>query len=79
VTEGRSLRANISIEQRNERRQWQCPKPAMLEPLAGPAETLPVKPVRSDETVLRLSTDELVRLAPRLRAYLTTPIPGRRW
>ena len=26
-------------------------------------------------TVLRLSTDELVRLAPRLRPYLTTPAP----
>jgi hypothetical protein len=25
--------------------------------------------------VLRLSTDELVRLAPRLRSYLTTPTP----
>jgi replication initiation protein RepC len=26
--------------------------------------------------VLRLSTDELVRLAPRLRSYLTTPTPA---
>jgi replication initiation protein RepC len=38
-------------------------------------ETKPAKPVRIDGTVLRLSTDELVRLAPRLRSYLTTPTP----
>ena len=32
--------------------------------------------VRIDGTVLRLSTDELVRLATRLRPYLTTPQPA---
>ena len=32
--------------------------------------------MRIDGTVLRLSTDELVRLAPRLRPYLTTPQPA---
>ena len=31
--------------------------------------------MRVDGTVLRLSTDELVWLAPRLRSYLTTPTP----
>jgi replication initiation protein RepC len=51
------------------------PTPATPEPLIGQAETPPVKPVRGDETVLRLSTDELVRLAPRLRTYLATPVP----
>jgi replication initiation protein RepC len=43
---------------------------------AGPQETKPAQPVRIDGTVLRLSTDELVRLAPRLRPYLTTPQPA---
>ena len=41
---------------------------------ATPAQ--PAQPVRIDGTVLRLSTDELVRLAPRLRPYLTTPQPA---
>jgi replication initiation protein RepC len=41
----------------------------------GPQEPKPAQPVRIDGTVLRLSTDELVRLAPRLRSYLTTPVP----
>jgi replication initiation protein RepC len=39
-------------------------------------ETKPAKPERIDGTVLRLSTDELVRLAPRLRPYLTTSQPA---
>jgi replication initiation protein RepC len=35
------------------------------------------KPARTDcGTVMRLSTDELTRLAPRLRSYLQTPTPG---
>jgi replication initiation protein RepC len=38
-------------------------------------ETKPATPARIEGTVLRLSTDELVRLAPRLRLYLTTPMP----
>jgi replication initiation protein RepC len=42
---------------------------------AGPPEINPARPARIDGTVLRLSTDELVRLAPRLRPYLTTPTP----
>ena len=41
-----------------------------------PQETKPAKPARVDGTVLRLSTDELVRLAPRLRGYLATPAPS---
>jgi hypothetical protein len=42
---------------------------------AGPQDAKPEKPERLDRTVLRLSTDELVRLAPRLRPYLATPVP----
>jgi replication initiation protein RepC len=42
---------------------------------AGQQETKSAKPVRIDGTVLRLSTDELVQLAPRLRGYLATPAP----
>jgi replication initiation protein RepC len=42
---------------------------------AGPEVAQPAAPVRIEGTVLRLSTDELVRLAPRLRSYLTTPVP----
>ena len=42
---------------------------------AGRTETKPAKPARMDETVLRLSTDELVRLAPRLRSYLANAAP----
>jgi replication initiation protein RepC len=45
---------------------WQPPNP--------PGATS-VKPARVNGTVLRLSTEELVRLAPRLRPYLTTPTP----
>ncbi len=52
------------------------PEQATPEQPAGPQETKPAKPVRIDGTVLRLSTDELVRLAPRLRPYLTTPQPA---
>ena len=51
------------------------PGPATPEQPAAPQETKLAKPVRVDGTVLRLSTDELVRLAPRLRPYLTTPLP----
>ena len=57
------------------RRDGAVPGQATPEPPAGPQETKPAKPVRIDGTVLRLSTDELVRLAPRLRPYLTTPAP----
>ena len=51
------------------------PNQAMPERPAGPSESKPAKLVRPDETVLRLSTDELVRLAPRLRVYLATLAP----
>lgn len=51
------------------------PKPVTPVPPARTMETLPEKPVRRDETMLRLSTDELVRLAPRLRTYPATPVP----
>ena len=57
------------------RRATAVPSQATPEQPAGPQETKPAKPVRIDGTVLRLSTDELVRLAPRLRPYLTTPAP----
>src|SRR4029079_16504189 len=54
------------------------PVPGQATPVqpAGPQKTKRGKPVRIDGTVLRLSTDELVRLAPRLRPYLTTPQAG---
>jgi replication initiation protein RepC len=42
---------------------------------SGPEGSQTTKPARIDGTVLRLSTDELVRLAPRLRSYLMTPTP----
>ena len=48
---------------------------AAPEPHADPQETKPAPPARTEGMVLRLSTDELVRLAPRLRPYLTTPTP----
>jgi replication initiation protein RepC len=48
---------------------------AALEPHANLQETKPATPARIEGMVLRLSTDELVRLAPRLRPYLTTPAP----
>jgi len=51
------------------------PNQAMPERPAGPSESKPAKLVRPDKTVLRLSTDELVRLAPRLRVYLATLAP----
>src|SRR5262249_55420430 len=41
-----------------------------------PQEGLSSRPHRTDAgTVMRVSTDELVRLAPKLRAYLRTPTP----
>jgi replication initiation protein RepC len=48
---------------------------AAPEPHADPQETKPATSARIKGMVLRLSTDELVRLAPRLRPYLTTPTP----
>ncbi|HVA89067.1 MAG TPA: plasmid replication protein RepC, partial [Chloroflexota bacterium] len=51
------------------------PTQAAPERPAGRGETKPANPVRMDGTVLRLSTDELVRLAPRLRDYLASPTP----
>jgi len=51
------------------------PSQATPEPPAVQQETKPVKPARIDGAVLRLSTDELIRLAPRLRGYLATPEP----
>ena len=49
--------------------------PATPEPPTEQQANRPAKPTRTDGTVLKLSTDELVRLAPRLRGYLTTPTP----
>ena len=57
------------------RRASAVPDQAAPEPPADRQETKPATPARIDGTVLRLSTDELVRLAPRLRPYLTTPAP----
>jgi replication initiation protein RepC len=56
----------------------ELPVPGQATPAqpAGTQETKPAQPVRIDGTVLRLSTDELIRLAPRLRPYLTTPQPA---
>ena len=51
------------------------PDPATPEQPAGQQQSKPAKPARIDGTVLRLSTDELVQLAPRLRGYLATPAP----
>jgi replication initiation protein RepC len=51
------------------------PNQAAPEPPVRPQETKPAAPVRVEGTVLRLSTEELVRLAPRLRPYLTVPTP----
>jgi replication initiation protein RepC len=55
---------------------YAVPSPVTPERQNGLQETKPAKPVRVDGTVLRLSTDELVRLAPRLRPYLTAPTPN---
>jgi replication initiation protein RepC len=52
------------------------PSQAPPEQPASPPGANPARPARTDGTVLRLSTDELVRLAPRLRSYLTTPTPA---
>jgi len=43
---------------------------------ASTKESGQTKPGRTEGTVLRLTTDELIRLAPRLRPYLTSPAPG---
>jgi replication initiation protein RepC len=52
-----------------------APGEATPELPASPQAAKAEKPERTEGTVLRLSTDELVRLAPRLRPYLTTPVP----
>jgi len=41
----------------------------------NPQQPSPAKPMRVEGTVLRLRTDELVGLAPRLRSYLRTSVP----
>lgn len=51
------------------------PAQATPERPTGRGEAKPAKPARMDGTVLRLSPDELVRLAPRLRGYLASPTP----
>ena len=57
------------------------PSPAVptRAPTERPAKTQeadPAKATRTDRTVLRLTTEELVRLAPRLRPYLAGPAPS---
>ena len=51
------------------------PTQAAPEPPPAPQAAKPARPERVEGTVLRLSTEELVRLAPRLRPYLTAPTP----
>jgi replication initiation protein RepC len=51
------------------------PDKAKPERPVGPQDTKPASSLRPDGTVLRLSTEELVRFAPRLRPYLLTPTP----
>ena len=51
------------------------PTQAPAERPAKTQEASPAKPARTDGTVLRLTTEELVRLAPRLRSYLASPMP----
>jgi Replication protein C C-terminal region len=52
------------------------PRPGLPERPREPREGLYSQPRRTDAgTVMRLSTDELVRPAPKLRAYLRTPTP----
>ena len=51
------------------------PTQAAPKPPPAPQATKPVRPERMEGTVLKLSTEELVRLAPRLRPYLTVPTP----
>jgi replication initiation protein RepC len=50
------------------------PTQAAPEPPPAPPAA-PARPQRGEGTVLKLSTEELVRLAPRLRPYLTVPTP----
>jgi len=52
------------------------PGKAQTEQPASTKESGQTKRTRTEGTVLRLTTDELIRLAPRLRPYLTSPAPG---
>jgi len=51
------------------------PTQAAPEPSPAPQAAKPARLERVEGTVLRLSTEELVRLAPRLRPYLSVPTP----
>ena len=51
------------------------PSQAAPEPSPAPQAAKPARPDRVGGTVLKLSTEELVRLAPRLRPYLAVPTP----
>jgi len=51
------------------------PTQAASESSSAPQAAKPARPERVEGTVLRLSTEELVRLAPRLRPYLAVPTP----
>jgi len=55
---------------------FSVPHQAAVERSARSQEASQAKPARTDGTVLRLTTDEVVRLAPRLRPYLATPAPS---
>ncbi len=51
------------------------PKSAPPERPASPQGATTAKPMRANGTVLRLTTGDLVQLAPRLRGYLTSSAP----
>ena len=65
----------IDSETRNSPAGTVVPSQALPAQTPAPQETRPAKPARIEGTVLRLSTDALVQLAPRLRGYLATPAP----
>ena len=65
----------MAPETRNSPAATVVPSQALPAQTPAPQETRPAKPARIEGTVLRLSTDELVQLAPRLRGYLATPAP----
>jgi replication initiation protein RepC len=65
----------IAPETRSQSAGTVVPNQALPEWARASQENKPATSARIEGTVLRLSTDELVRLAPRLRGYLATPSP----
>lgn len=68
------LKSDTVIAQESRKPRAGLPVPDQA-PAEQPQKRSPAKPARAGETVLRLRTDELVGLAPRLREYLTGPVP----